>query len=433
MEISKRHTGGAVEVVVAGRIDGYWSDHLASAIDEEIRLGSHHVSLDLSEVVFLSSAGIGMLVRFYKSLNSIQGSLSIARASDRVRKVIEICGLQNVLLTSPGVQDATKSEGARPAAEAKPFTQIERAGTVFEVYELDSDAGIRCRAIGDPSLLKDCGFGKENCRTMEFSDSSFALGLGALGESFEECQNRFGEFIAVAGAVAYRPTDGTNMPDYLVAAGQSRPEVQVCYGLACDGLGTGPFSKLVRFQAAQDSGAVTLADVVESCLEFSGSTRVGIVMIAEAAGLMGAALRHSPAQTVEKTSLFELPHVREWLTFTAERAHTRSMTMVVGVAARDEGKKLTAQLRPMTSSTESRANPISGHFHAAAFSYRPLQKGKLDLKTTVKKLFEGQTLENVLHLLSDDRAIAGAGQSEFIRGACWIGPMQEIASEGDEA
>jgi anti-anti-sigma factor len=425
MEISKRYSGGTVEVVVAGRIDGYWSDHLAGAIDEEIRLGKHHVSLDLSEVVFLSSAGIGMLVRFYKSLNSIQGSLSITKASDRVRKVIEICGLQQVLLAGPGVQEAIK-EPARPAAEAKPIAQIERAGTVFEVHELDSRAAITCRVIGDPALLQNCRFGKENCRTMEFSDSSFAIGLGALGETFEECHNRFGEFIAVSGAVAYRPTDGTNMPDFLVSAGQSRPEVQVCYGLACDGA-PGPFSKLVRFQAGQESGTVTLSRLVESCLEFTGSATMGVVIVAEAAGLMGAALRRSPAQPIEKETLFDLPQVREWLTFTAERAHTRSMTMVAGIATRDDGGELAPLLRPMAS--ENGTNPTKGHFHAAAFSYRPLQKGKLDLKTTVKKLFEGQTLENVLHLLSDDRAIAGAGQSEFIRGACWIGPIQEISSE----
>ena len=47
----------------------------------------------------------------------------------------------------------------------------------------------------------------------------------------------------------------------------------------------------------------------------------------------------------------------------------------------------------------------------------------------MKNLFEVQALENVLHLLGDDRAIAGAGQSEFIRGACWIGPIREITSE----
>ena len=68
----------------------------------------------------------------------------------------------------------------------------------------------------------------------------------------------------------------------------------------------------------------------------------------------------------------------------------------------------------------------AGHFHAAAFSYRPLQKGRIDLDSTVTTLFEAETLQGILHLLNDDRAIVGTGQSEFVRGACWMAPITEI-------
>ena len=73
-----------------------------------------------------------------------------------------------------------------------------------------------------------------------------------------------------------------------------------------------------------------------------------------------------------------------------------------------------------------------GHFHAAAFSYRPLQKGSIDLKTTVTTLFETETLQGVLHLLTDDRVAAGLQQSEFVRGACWIGAATESDRERKE-
>ena len=49
-------------------------------------------------------------------------------------------------------------------------------------------------------------------------DSRFALGIGAFGASDADCRDRFGEFIAVAGAAAYLPGDGTDVPDYLVAS-----------------------------------------------------------------------------------------------------------------------------------------------------------------------------------------------------------------------
>jgi hypothetical protein len=49
------------------------------------------------------------------------------------------------------------------------------------------------------------------------------------------------------------------------------------------------------------------------------------------------------------------------------------------------------------------------------------------LKATVNTLFDTTSLQGVLHLLTDDRAIEGAGESEFVRGACWIAPIGEVS------
>jgi len=76
---------------------------------------------------------------------------------------------------------------------------------------------------------------------------------------------------------------------------------------------------------------------------------------------------------------------------------------------------------------------LAGHFHAAAFSYRPVQRGQIDLKASIKTLFEGQALEGLLHLFTDDRTISGAGDSEFLRGACWIAPISTTTAEGASA
>ena len=69
------------------------------------------------------------------------------------------------------------------------------------------------------------------------------------------------------------------------------------------------------------------------------------------------------------------------------------------------------------------AGAIEGHFHAAAFPFHPFKKGRLELKDTVRTLFEAGGLLGLLHLLHDDRDIAGVGESEFTRGACWVAPL----------
>jgi anti-anti-sigma factor len=434
MQITRRWSGETVELKVEGRLDGYWADHLAAAVDQEIRQGSHHIQLDLSQVAFLSSAGIGMLVRFYKDLKSIQGSFAVSKCSRNVLKVLELSKLVELLVAKslpeslPGSSESSTVETPVPKA----IKQIERCGTIYEVYALAPESKLECHRLGDPSLLERCGFDKEHCRAVQFSDSTFAIGLGALGEHFEDCQGRFGEFIAAGGAVAYQPTDGTNVPDFLLAHGTTLPEVQVCYGIACHGTNTRPFSSLIRFEAKKSAEPVALSFLLESCLDLSDAQKIGIVMIAESAGLIGAALRRSPVMTASEPNAFEFPRIRDWLSFTAERAYTKSVALLAGVAVRGSADALAPVIRAFPNASSS-GLPVAGHFHAAAFSYRPVQRGQIDLKASIKSLFEGQALEGILHLLSDDRSLSGGGQSELVRGACWIAPICHVTADGAQA
>jgi len=220
------------------------------------------------------------------------------------------------------------------------------------------------------------------------------------------------------------PTDGTNVPDFLLGGGTTLPDVQVCYGIACHGTQPQPFSSLIRFETKDSSAPVVLSSLLESCLDIAGTGQIGVVVIAESAGLVGAALRRSPVLTDSEVDAFGFPRIRDWLTFTSETAHTKSVVLLAGVAVRGNAGTLAPVVRTFSNGSE-----IAGHLHAAAFSYRPVQRGQIELKTSIKTLFEGQTLEGVLHLLSDDRSITSSRQSELVRGACWIAPISSITVE----
>ena len=93
MEITRRTTGDWTDLVVEGRLDGYWAEHLDAGIAEAIREGGLRLRLDLEKVTFLSSAGIGVLVKFHKRLAAVKGSLVIARLSAPVKTVLEMTRL----------------------------------------------------------------------------------------------------------------------------------------------------------------------------------------------------------------------------------------------------------------------------------------------------------------------------------------------------
>ena len=74
MDIQQREAGGALELVIGGRLDSYWADHLTAKLNEVIQKGHHHLRLNLTTTSYLSSAGIGVLVGFYKQLKAINGT-----------------------------------------------------------------------------------------------------------------------------------------------------------------------------------------------------------------------------------------------------------------------------------------------------------------------------------------------------------------------
>lgn len=410
MEIATNLIGDVLEVKVRGRLDNYWTEHLRSSLQELIRGGAHVIRMNLSGISFLSSAGVGLLVGFHKQLKSIGGSFVVTSPSDRVKQVLDLCKLSPILLPeiSPLAPPVTKTEVRRFSSPAGSF----------EVLECAPAAKLICQRIGDPGLLNGCRFEQEHCRAVAFPSATFGFGLGAFGDGFEDAQARFGEFLAVGGSAAYLPTDGTNVPDFMVSSGDLVPEVNVLYGLRCEG----GFTHLIRFEAASAASPISLAELVRTALEVSGVQVIGMVMVAESAGLVGAALRRSPAAAAgAHDAPFKYPDVRSWLSFSTERLYSRSLALVSGIAAGSECAALSSMLRPVG----AEARPL-GHFHAAAFSYRPLKKGAIDLQATVTTLFETETLQGVLHLLADDREKTGPQQSEFVRGACWIGAASEI-------
>ncbi len=415
MEITQQEQGDRILLEVQGRLDGSWADHLANHLAEVVRTGKHRIRLDLSRTTFLSSAGIRVLLIYFKQLKSLQGGLEVWQPSEMVREVLELSGLQALLSGTLAIPTATA-----PAA-VEQITEIERPKAFVQLFGLAPKATLTCTTLGKPDLLAGGKFQESDCSGLTLKKDMFALGLGALGSSFSDCRERFGEIVGAAGAIASQPGDGGHNPDYSVAAGAFLPEVKMLYGLAC----RGEFAYLARFEIKPEARSLSLTDIVDGALEVSRSSCIGMVLVTETLGLVGASLRRSPvAGNGDSSSMFRHPQVRDWLSFTAERAYPQATSLVVGVAARDPHGLPAAFVRPLAP-----GGPTLGHFHAAPFTYAPLAKGKLDLQSSVGDLFQHSRLQSVLHLLGDDRGIGGIGQSEFVRGACWFGPIERVEKE----
>jgi len=409
LEIERSTKPGGVVLTLAGRIDSYWSNQLTTVLSEEIHSGQYHISLNLAGIRFISSAGVRVLLQFYKELANLNGSLIIERPSQTVVSVLEMVGLAQLLAAAP----KTEVEESR---ESEP----QRFGNVVCSLRAVGNSCLRVSLLGDPARLTSGGYTEQDCKLERFPGNRVGIGLGAIGQGFADCRNRFGEYIAVAGAAAYLPTDGTNRPDYLVQSGSLVPELSVVYGISLDG----SFAHLMRFEAAETGSGLTLSEVMDAASQASAADPIGVVMLAEASGVVGAALAKSPLALHAGSSPFSFPEVRDCMNFTTERAFSRSLVLVAGIVSRQPSAPLAKLTRRML-----RKRDLHGHFHAAIFPHRPLKKGLEQLGDIVKILFEAEQIQSVLHLLNDDRELIGVGESEFSRGTCWIGPVGEVVEE----
>jgi len=405
MEITQQLNGPVVEMRASGRIDGYWADHLERALADVVGAGHHRIRLDCAGVSFMSSAGIAVLMKFRKELGRIDGAFHVVNPSKPVASTLALARLTDLLVESP------QATAAAPATPAPVLRERAIGDAVFDVYDLDPRATLTCRTIGDPALLATGGF-TDAYQLTGGAPPVFALGAGAFGESFDDCRPRFGELLSVAGATVYQPADGTNVPDYLLARGELASDIRLLYGLAA----TGRLSHVVRFESRSAGAPLALSQILKGCLEIAASRAIGVVLVAETLGLVGAALRRSPAARPEDGDFFAHPGVRARLAFTAEPAFPRGVTLAAGVVTASADGRAGSELRPLGSG-------CVGHFHAVAFPFRAIKKGRIDLADTVSALFEADQPLGVLHLLHDDRQAAGAGESELVRGACWLGPL----------
>ncbi len=406
MEISHTRAEGHTRVVATGRLDGTWSDHLAKALDELVRAGHDQLVLDMSGIVFVSSLGLRCLLTAYKRLKAVGGSFIVEQPTEAVREVLEMAGMAGMLLAAP--------PAAKAAAASAPVVETFTRTNVRGELHRQATQGMRARAYGTPALLANAAFTAANNTTLDVKPDLVALGLGAFGDHYEECQERYGEFLAVAGAAAYQPGDGSRTCDTLVTEGSYVPQMQSLYGVAC----TGSFTQLARFEPVEGAEQVSMGALAELVLELAGADLACLVIAGESAGLAGASLRRSPTETAGSPLGF--PEVRQWLSFTTEKAHVRASAVVCGVVAKSgtAPAALAPFLRPLGAGSS-----VEGHLHAAAFRFRALPRGNLTVTTALRPWFEHETVQDVLHLLADDREADATLESAFTRGALWVAPL----------
>jgi anti-anti-sigma factor len=98
MEIRSVVTGDSCEVLVSGRVDGAGANELEIELLKQIRSGPKSIYINLSGATFLCSAGLRVLLQYWRQMKNSQRVLLATRPSPEVHAVLTASGYGEALV-----------------------------------------------------------------------------------------------------------------------------------------------------------------------------------------------------------------------------------------------------------------------------------------------------------------------------------------------
>lgn len=97
-------------VHMAGELDHHSSEEVRNKIDDRIDRGKiHNLIMDFSNVTFMDSSGIGVVIGRYKKLSLKKGTVSIVSVKESVKRVFELSGMFKIIDVYSNLEEAMKA------------------------------------------------------------------------------------------------------------------------------------------------------------------------------------------------------------------------------------------------------------------------------------------------------------------------------------
>lgn len=105
---------------VAGYLDVDTATELQHHLANQLHHGRRHFLLDLSEVPFMDSSGMNIILRVYQEARELPGSVHIIAPAPAVRRVLDLTGVSITVPVSESTEEALSRVDAQPAGPGVP-------------------------------------------------------------------------------------------------------------------------------------------------------------------------------------------------------------------------------------------------------------------------------------------------------------------------
>ncbi len=394
-----REENGSTRIALQGRLDSITGPRVQQQIEELIAGGRRLLVADLSEVNFVSSAGLRVLLIAQKQLKKAGGEIILYGVSADIMNIFTMSGFDGLFRMCSSAGEIAALLDTHPSAAAT--RQHEAGGIRFSIVQGAVKPG-NCFAIGNQEKLAGSRYEYNDSIPVKQTDIQFGAGLAAVGEEYEEYKGLFGEAMVIRSSLFFYPAVKRPAVDYILCG---TPDSAMKYRFF-HGFGfTGQFAAAAAFEGAD--GFVTLDALAESLFTLTAASAIGIVLLAESKGLLGMNLKQVPLfenRPKNGLEIFDAANFPEWVNFPIEPTDTNTVIASAGIAMRSR-EGLAAKYEKLLSSQSLH------HLHGAVFPRVPLSKNPAQFDAELQRVFTDMEAAKVQHVL---------GQSKFSRGLVGI-------------
>ena len=109
MEITEEQRADIVILRVIGRLDASTSKELENRISSLIASSQGKMVIDLSELDYISSAGLRVFLLALKRMDAVKGKMILCSLRNAVKEVFDIAGFSSFLTLASSTEEAIKN------------------------------------------------------------------------------------------------------------------------------------------------------------------------------------------------------------------------------------------------------------------------------------------------------------------------------------
>jgi anti-sigma B factor antagonist len=91
-------SGKSIEILMNGRVDGAAANNLELEIIRAIKSGAEEIFINLAEAEFICSAGIRVIMQYWRQMKGGGKKLLVTRTSPAIDQILELTGFKDSIV-----------------------------------------------------------------------------------------------------------------------------------------------------------------------------------------------------------------------------------------------------------------------------------------------------------------------------------------------